>query len=85
MSLAECHIWLIYWCSLVLTGVRQIQVGSAGWQHSGVDARNNTGLIHDELHNVVICSQLTLQTTSQHQSLWADEMGVKDDAGGDSL
>lgn len=47
----------------VLTGIRQVQVRPAGGQHSGVDARNHVGLIHDEVHDVVICGQLPLRAT----------------------
>lgn len=46
-----------------LTGVGQIQVCSAGGQHPGVDAGHNVGLIHDEVHDIVICGQLALQAT----------------------
>lgn len=46
--------------SYLLTAARQIQVAPAGGQHSGVDARNHVGLIHDEVHHVVIRGQFTL-------------------------
>lgn len=45
---------------VVLTGIRQVQVCSAGGQHSGIDAGNNVGLVHDEVHNIVICCQFAL-------------------------
>lgn len=44
----------------VLTCIRQVQVCSAGGQDSGVDARNNVGLVHDEVYNIMICCQFTL-------------------------
>lgn len=54
--------------ALVLTGVRQIQVRPAGGQHSGVDARNNIGLIHNIVHDVVIRGQLPLQRATRAQT-----------------
>lgn len=44
----------------LLTAARQIQVAPAGGQHSGVDAGDHVGLIHDEVHHVVIRGQFTL-------------------------
>lgn len=49
--------------SLILTGIRQVQISPAGGQHPGVDSRNNVGLVHDEVYDIVVCSQLTLQAT----------------------
>lgn len=46
---------------LKLTGIRQVQVCSAGGEHPGVDTRDDVGLVHDEVHDVVVCSQLTLR------------------------
>lgn len=52
-----------YFCAL--TGVGQIQVCPAGGQHPGVDAGHDVGLIHDEVHDIMICSQLALRESEQ--------------------
>ena len=47
----------------ILTGVGQVQVGPAGVQDSGVDARHHVGLVHHEVHHVVVGGQLPLQAS----------------------
>lgn len=44
-----------------LTGGGEVQIIPAGAQDSGIDSWDHVGLIHDEVHHIMVTVQLTLK------------------------